>query len=121
MSNAVHGLDLLSLRKDVSEEEFFEACRNIVSHYNLTNYSKLLPVPARFVRRKQEITNALKRSIIRSCKTEKPNHIHRVKIHFPAFVYWNYVRPVLRPSHKRLQIGKDGEKIFVLEVRNLDS
>ena len=34
MSNAVHGLDLLSLRKDVSEEEFFEACRNIVSHYN---------------------------------------------------------------------------------------
>jgi hypothetical protein len=118
MSNAVHGLDLLSLRKDVSEEEFFEACRNIVSHYN---QHELFKAPARLVRRKQEITNALKRSIIRSCKTEKPNHIHRVKIHFPAFVYWNYVRPVLRPSHKRLQIGKDGEKIFVLEVRNLDS
>jgi hypothetical protein len=113
----VPGLAQYALKANSTKEECYAACDSVVAHFELPDYGGLLVCPRDYVLRRFDITISLANSITRGCRTAAQPYIHTVKLHFPVFVFWNYLRPILTPGTFNLN---DKKQFIEISVRDVD-
>jgi hypothetical protein len=112
--NLIEDIRDLYVRGNVTREEAEQVLSKIANFYGITDYGEILSCQRDFVLRKEDLTSFLLRSL-KKCNNFNPISLHKVGIHFPAFVFWNYLRPLIQPAI----VDAKGD-YFILYVQSKD-